>query len=204
MGVTIPHTLVADNEALASDVNDNFNALAAKFTSGPGGIADDDVAGPFSGTKISNVAGKRVPSDRIEDNAVTDAKLSSSASVDASRAVGTNHIKDANVTRAKLVAAAVALAQTGIQVVSFPWTLANNAGAAAHWLEATTTVVGGVNCITAKVHTNWQAGAVWQHNSGVVPPTTSVAAASNTVLGMWLSGIGTNSGTLNIAYIPNA
>ena len=55
-------------------------------------------------TKIGNLA---VTSGKLANDSVTDDKLEDHASLDANRAVGTNHIKDANVTNAKLAANAV-------------------------------------------------------------------------------------------------
>jgi hypothetical protein len=62
-------------------------------------------ADSVSGASIQNLA---VSTAKIADDAVTADKLRDDASVDANRAVTTNHIRDANVTRAKLSAGAVA------------------------------------------------------------------------------------------------
>jgi hypothetical protein len=62
-----------------------------------GNIDDDNVKvlAQIQGTKISNIAGSRIPFDRIEDAAVITSKLADSA-------VTTLKIADLNVTKAKL------------------------------------------------------------------------------------------------------
>lgn len=53
-------------------------------------------------TNVLRIKDLGVSTAKLANNAVTDTKLSSDASVDANRAVGTNHIKDASVTSDKL------------------------------------------------------------------------------------------------------
>lgn len=88
MSVTLPYTFQAGQKAKASEVNANFVVLANKFTEGVGGIGNSDIStsAQIDGSKISNVAGRRIPTDRIEDAAITTVK-----------------ILDGNVTTAKLM-----------------------------------------------------------------------------------------------------
>ena len=73
-------------------------------------LADDAVTeakilnGAVTETKIG---GLQVTSAKLAADSVTDAKLADHASLDANRAVGTNHIKDLNITAGKIAANAV-------------------------------------------------------------------------------------------------
>lgn len=98
MSLTIPFTFVAATKAKASEVNANFAAVAAKFTQGAGGILDEDIStsAAIKGTKISNTPGNAIPTDRLEAEAVTDAKLANDTAnpgLDSGRAVSGDHIK---------------------------------------------------------------------------------------------------------------
>jgi hypothetical protein len=59
----------------------------------------------------ASIAAMAVDSSKIASNAVGASQLSSDSSVDANRAVGTNHLKDASVTVAKLASASVGTSQ---------------------------------------------------------------------------------------------
>jgi hypothetical protein len=94
---------VADTDADADEVNSNFDIIASRFNYG---IMDEDIndlAG-ITGTKLSDQSGKRIPTSRLENNAVDDRVLGHDISQNANRAVGTDHIKDASVTLPKLAA----------------------------------------------------------------------------------------------------
>ena len=94
--VTLPNTLTAGALAVGEQVRANDDAIVAQVN---GNITDVNVGSgaAISGSKLSNVAGSRVPSDRIEDDAVTFDKLRDSASINTDRAVGVNHIRDDSV-----------------------------------------------------------------------------------------------------------
>lgn len=123
MPLIVPYTFVADTDALAAEMNANMDAVVAMFTEGAGGISDADISSTaaISGLKLSNTVGKQVPTDRIADAAITDAKLSSSSSVDANRAVGTDHIKALAVTKAKVAGSTLTLAQHDISIQAIPF-----------------------------------------------------------------------------------
>lgn len=114
MSLAIPYSFIGGvgNKARASEVNANFQAVAAKFTEGVGGIADGDISSiaAIKGTKLSNVAGNRVPTDRIEDNAVDATKLRSDATAGSpSAGVGSaSNIKDGIITNIKLAPGTIA------------------------------------------------------------------------------------------------
>ena len=100
--VTLPHNLVDGvDTALGTQVRANDQSILDQAVNG--NITDVNIAtgAAIQGSKLSNVAGSRVPTDRIEDDAVTFDKLSDHATIDASRAVGPNHIRnDAVIARA--------------------------------------------------------------------------------------------------------
>lgn len=114
MSVAIPFTFVGGpgQKARAAEVNANFQALAAKFTEGAGGIKNEDISSScaMNGSKISNVPGSRIPFDRIEDDAITADKLKNDLSAGAPNAAVAlaSHIKDAIIPNAKLVAKTIA------------------------------------------------------------------------------------------------
>lgn len=108
MPVSIPFTFVGGvgNKAKASEVNANFQALAAKFTEGSGGISDGDIYSfaDINAHKLSSSPGKRLIASKFEPGAVDATALKSDATAGSpAAAVGTsNHIKDAIVTKNKL------------------------------------------------------------------------------------------------------
>jgi len=105
--VTLPHPLTAGTPARGSEVLANDNAILTQAVNGNIEDVNVKVGAAINGSKLSNVAGSRVPTDRIEDDAVTSDKLREDATVDANRAVTTDHIRDAAVTAAKIAAQAV-------------------------------------------------------------------------------------------------
>lgn len=108
MPVSIPFTFVGGvgNKAKASEVNANFQALAAKFTEASGGIADADIyaIADINANKLSSSPGKRLIASKFEPGAVDATALKSDATAGSpAAAVGTsNHIKDGIVLRKKL------------------------------------------------------------------------------------------------------
>lgn len=104
MPVVLPHPLTDGTVAYGSQVRGNDDALASKFSEGPGGIGDADISttGGVSATKLSTSPGKRLDEARLEDDAVSARVLRDDATVDANRAVTRNHCRDALVNAAKL------------------------------------------------------------------------------------------------------
>ena len=94
--VTLPNALADGTTAYGSQVRANDDAIVTQVN---GNIEDVNIAtgAAINGSKLSNVAGLRVPTDRIEDDAATFDKVRDSATVNADRAIGVNHIRDDSV-----------------------------------------------------------------------------------------------------------
>ena len=94
--VALPNPLADGSTAFGSQVRGNDDAIVAQVN---GNIEDVNVkvGAAIDGKKLSNVAGLRVPTDRIEDNAATFDKVADSPSVNNDRAIGVNHIRDDSV-----------------------------------------------------------------------------------------------------------
>jgi hypothetical protein len=99
-----------------------FTAIQGKFSEGSGGIGDADIStgAGINADKLSTIPGKRVKSDRIEDDAVGTTQLRDDPTVDANRAVTTAHIRDAAVTTPKLADASVTYPKK--KTSTFEWT----------------------------------------------------------------------------------
>lgn len=114
MSLSIPYVFIGGpgNKAYATQVNANFQAVAAKFTEGAGGIGDGDISttAGIKASKLSAVAGTRVTASQLEDDAVDLRVLKDDATAGSpNAAVNTaNHIKDAIITNAKLVVNTIA------------------------------------------------------------------------------------------------
>lgn len=173
MARPVPHVFVGGpgKKAFASQVNANFDFLGGVFTEGAGGIGDADISANagIKGTKLSNVPGSRLPNDRFEDDVVDARVLKDDASVDANRAVTTNHIRDAAVTAAKLGTNAVVNAK--IKFAEF--------SAAAATLFGTATL--GANSTryasTALDKTTLRIVGVYIESAGALPAGADQAAA---------------------------
>lgn len=107
MSVTIPYSFVGGTKARAAEVNSDFQAIAAKFTEGAGGIGDADISttAGIKGSKLSSVPGNRITQAQMDDDAVDSRVLKDDGTAGSpNAAVGSaNHIKDAIITNAKLV-----------------------------------------------------------------------------------------------------
>jgi hypothetical protein len=118
--ITLPNALTDGTTAFGSQVRANDDAIVAQVN---GNIEDVNIkaSAAINGSKLSNVAGSRIPTDRIEDDAVTADKLRDDATVDANRAVTTNHLRDGAVTAAKIASLAVILSK--VKLAHFEWTI---------------------------------------------------------------------------------
>lgn len=134
MSVSIPYTFVggAGNKARAAEVNANFQAIAAKFTEGAGGITDGDIStvAGIRAVKLSTVAGNRITQAQLEDDAVDLRVLKDDASAGSPNAAVNNasHIKDGIITGVKLVAATLALDRLKVSEYSHAPAIAYGAG----------------------------------------------------------------------------
>jgi len=107
MSLSITYNFSAATKARASEVNQNFQDVAAKFNEGAGGISDGDISttAGIRAIKLSTVAGNRITQAQMDDDAVDLRVLKDDAtSGSPNAAVNTSdHIKDAIITNAKLV-----------------------------------------------------------------------------------------------------
>lgn len=115
--VTLPNPLTDGTSAKGSDVFANDTAILTQAVNGFIADANIQVGAGIQGSKLSNVVGSQIPTDRIADDAVTAAKLRDDAGTDANRAVTTDHIRDAAVTTAKIAALAVTTAKIAAAAV---------------------------------------------------------------------------------------
>lgn len=121
--VTLPSNPVGLRDGMdankGSVVLANDQAIIAQVN---GNLADVNIAtgAAINGSKLAQTAGLRVPTDAIEDDAITAAKLRDDGAVDGNRAVTTDHIRDAAITSAKLGALAVLLSK--VKTTTFDWT----------------------------------------------------------------------------------
>jgi hypothetical protein len=151
---------VAGEDALAEDVNTNFDRIAGRFNAG---ILDEDLSpsANIKGYKISSAAGDRVPETRLENNAVSARVLQSDLSAGAPlAAVATAaHIKDGIITSAKLAA-----------------------GAGKVLLVSTAFSLGYTTIWPATPY-------AWAVASGLVVPAVNYAVASYDVVGVYIVGL---------------
>lgn len=117
--VTLPNALTNGTIAFGSETRANEDAVVAQVN---GNIEDVNIsaAAAISARKLSTVAGLKVDEARIEADAVTATILRDDATVDANRAVTTNHLRDSAVTTAKIGAAQVILSK--IKTTTSTWT----------------------------------------------------------------------------------
>jgi hypothetical protein len=222
--VVLPKLLTSGTTAYGSDVIADFNAVLGAVN---GGIDDANVktlAG-IQGSKLSNVAGSRIPADRIEDGAIVSSKLGALSVLTAAIADGavTNPKiaagtinKDRINPASKLTAAQVALTSGQGPI---PATTRTGFGV----LGAT---LGGSSGFASLSVTPVQVGANWQLRivaTQIVQPTGSFSywdfnqdpnaigigtlpVASNLIIGAWLLSaaisVGQLTGTLYVVWIP--
>lgn len=171
----------------------------------------------FPGTCISPTAGERLPTDRIEDGAVTGVKLQSDPSIgSALGAIGSSdHIKDGIITKAKMAFGALTgtQLQVDVQTISFnitSWTTFTDPNEINYPI-----VSASVDRYTVSGNYNFNARVHWRHsniyymgsaNSFALSP--ALPAASTIILGAYLSDIAivplstTFGGSLVVLSIP--
>jgi hypothetical protein len=113
-----PHTFADLDIIDALKFNNNFDLLYGEFN---GNIDNANIKAlaAIDGSKLAD-APAGVSTAKINNNAVTDAKLSSHASTDSSRAVTTDHIRDSAVTSAKIANNNIILSK--VKVAFVDWT----------------------------------------------------------------------------------
>jgi hypothetical protein len=118
MPLVIPVTLVDGTTAVAADVMENFDACAAKFTQGSGGISNADIASDAGivGTKLAD---NTITTAKIAEEAVTDVKLANDPAnpgLDSSRAVSGDHIKTLTETHLDRILPAASLGKDKLKI----------------------------------------------------------------------------------------
>ena len=150
--VTLPKSLTSGTTALGSDVLANDQAIVAQVN---GNLEDANIkpGAAINGSKLSNVGGNRVPSDRIEDGAIVTLKIA-----------------DANVTKPKLASASVdaskldalAVIAPKVKTAFFDWSPTGNLGSGA--TDSVATGIVAANVIPLMIQT---------HNAGAPSQTTA-------------------------------
>ena len=203
MPVSLPQPLTDGTTAFGSHVKANDDTLAAKFSEGSGGIADADIstAAAIKGTKLSSVAGSRIPFDRIEDDAITADKLRDDAVTDSNRAVTTNHIRLGAIDKTKLTTATgsrVTRDRTEIILQERSWGPIAVPGGTDRFV-ASASLFQGVTNYEARVYLSSSVGAGTPQLYATVSvvPSTPIPVTNNTVLAVLLKDVGISAGNLN-------
>lgn len=204
MSLAIPYSFIGGvgNKARASEVNANFQAVAAKFTEGVGGIADGDISSiaAIKGTKLSNVAGNRVPTDRIEDNAVDATKLRSDATAGSpSAGVGSaSNIKDRIITAVKIAAGVLTAGELKITTVTQAISLAVTTATQV----IAVTPAPALPAMTAMLPLRCTCeGMAGQPITGIAAAVQDAGGVTKYIFTVQGTGIGTATGTVRFTYL---
>jgi hypothetical protein len=182
---------VPDADADANDVNANFDLITAKFAYG---LADSDFSptADLDGNKLSSSPAKQVPEAKLLTNAVSSRVLASHASVDASRAVNTDHLRDGCVTPAKLAASVATI------IVSKAFSFSTAGGAYGGMLVTPDTAyaVGSYDVVGCMAKNVSNTGAVGLLSCSALPYSGGTNWAAMVVGNLSGGGSYTISGTL--------
>ena len=212
--VTLTYPLTDNTTAFGSQVRANDDAIVAQVN---GGLEDINIktGAAISGLKLSNVAGSRVPTDRIEDVNVTTAKLADGAVTNAK--LGALAVTKDKLTTAggqKITVAQLELA-SGSGAVTIPQVQVCNL--AAGGVSANRVVSASVAPVN--VAGNWQFRCMGSHvedsgdlfviNDATIDPNAvgigTLPVATKQIIGCWLvspSLSGTSIvGTLYVVYL---
>jgi len=191
--LTIPNTFVAQTKAKASQVNANFAAVAAKFSTGAGGILDADCSTSMDldANKLSSTAGKRLTAPKFEVGAVDKDALKKDATA-GSPAAAVNepaHIKDRMIPKIKLsVTAGEKITNTELDMlveeVAFSTSIIVGIGSTVlgHMVERR--ITGPNYTFFARIDSDGAA-------SGPITltPTTPIPTATRNVIGVYLHNV---------------
>lgn len=211
--VTLSYSLTDGTTAKGSEVRKNDDDIVAVVN---GNITDSNIANTaaIDCSKLSNIVGQQIQTDRIADNAIDAVKLSSNASVDSSRAVTTDHIRDNAVTKAKLSVTAgskITVQQMAVFTYQQSWSYGMTTPTVSWYDPVVTTVPSSGNylfriTVPASSGGSNVSYAGWQVLQ-TITPTTPIPIASNTILSIRLhnvSRVGNNiQGELHVVYISN-
>lgn len=217
--VTLSYSLTDGTTAKGSEVRKNDDDIVAVVN---GNITDSNIANTASidCSKLSNIVGQQIQTDRIADNAINAAKLSSNASVDASRAVTTDHIRDNSITKGKLSLTAglkITLQQLAITKVQQSWSY-SMVDPYAGWVDAAVTSgesAGNyvfrisVMAYQKELNVNPPGSYIWKYVQVLqtLTPSTPIPVAGNTILSARLHNVSrvvnNIQGELHVVYISN-
>ncbi len=128
----------------ATSVGGDMTGTVSNIQIVAGAIVNADLANDAVNTdqiadgavETAQIEDLNVTTGKLANDAVTDTKLADHATLDASRAVGTNHIKNLNVTEGKLATGAVTTSKLGADSVDAA-ALADNSVASANIINGT-------------------------------------------------------------------
>lgn len=185
--LTIPNTFVAQTKAKASQVNANFAAVAAKFSTGAGGILDADcsTAMDLDANKLSSIAGKRITFTKFEVGAVDSAALKKDATGGSPNAAVNDptHIKDRMIPKTKLSVTAgqkVSATELDLIVEEVAFSLAGWSFSPGIAFVSVRRVLSGSKYI-AQVSAHGSTGG---QSDGPVTPTQDILVADRYLIGL--------------------
>ena len=182
---------VAGNDVLAQEFNDDANIVYADYN---GNITDANCSAimGLQGTKLAD-APNGVPTAKINDLAVTSVKILNDATVDANRAITTNHIKNLAITNAKLDALSV----SGAKVAATTLSADKFKGLVIESVEFTSTVSLAMESIQLYRDVsgpNWIAKTVAKGSTGfldtqTITPVTAIPTATKHLIGLYFDSL---------------
>jgi len=192
VSLTVPFTFSSGNKAKSSEVNANFAAVAAKFSTGAGGINDSDISSScdFDANKLSVTPGKRIIANKFETGAVDSTALKKDPNAGSPNAAVNDptHVKDGILGKAKLstvVGQKVTVAQLDLLVEDVPFSV--NVGSVG--------VLTGIDVQRQVSGLNYVIGIRYQTNTGgggslaTLSPTTPIPTATRHLLAAFPVGV---------------
>lgn len=191
--VTKPFTFASGATIYANAFNEDFDTLYNEFN---GNIDNSNIkAGAgIEGSKIAS-SPNGIGTNQINDNAVTAAKLRSSATVDADRAVTSDHVRDNAILNRHLWQQIIATENMSVRIQSTAISFALAGGTNTHWVEGTISrKVSGDHYVFEIRGLVWNSGtnAFFWGTSGDVTPANQIYTASYDLFGVYLSNIAYN------------
>lgn len=193
--VTKPFTFADLDIIDALKFNNNFDTLYGEFNGNIDNANIKSLAG-IEGTKIAP-SPNGIPTDRLNNDAVTDVKLSDHASADASRAVGELHIKTDAVVKRIIKAANVSLNKLDVLVEAKAFSIATTFSNL--WIVGVSRKTNGANyeasfyaiagSSTSVFDTAGGTGGIAGLIAGTIVPTTAIPTATREIIGLYLANI---------------
>jgi len=216
MSLVIPFTFVggAGNKARASEVNANFQAVAAKFSNGAGGISAADIASNAAilASQLTSVAGQRITAAQLEDDCVISRCLKDDATAGSPNAAisSANQIVDGIITNLKLAPATIAQDRLKVSYVETAFSFALGAFLAGtglaqgdvnmgvlpvatynvlHLFIRDSAVSGGGNSIYSQSPTISQSGGNWAFGTVCYGRMSQAGNFTGTLCGLFLQKV---------------